>query len=288
MNTSVDFRERLEGIEDLPTLPVVVDQLHRLIANPRSNMSQIATVIARDQAIAGRVIKLVNSAFYGLSRRVTSIQQAIVILGLTTVKNLTLGVSVVKTFGACEIPSIFDREKFWLHSFGCAQAAKMIARHLRRDEPEDYFLAGLLHDIGILVEDQFLHEEFVQVLKQTVGSSVSLTEAEESVMGMTHPEVGEFIARRWKLPDFVVQSMRFHHPVKGMGPDSSDYPDFVSVIHAADTLVWNAGVGRFCRELQPGSDESALQNLGFSPKIIDEVTESVRSSTAALAREWGI
>ena len=105
------FLTRLENIENLPTLPAVVRQLQTLIENPRSNMAQIAAVVTRDQAIAARVVRLINSAFYGMGGKVTSIQHAIVLLGLNTVKNLVTGVSVVKAFGGPENASLFDREK---------------------------------------------------------------------------------------------------------------------------------------------------------------------------------
>ena len=115
-----DVLKKLDLVENLPTLPVIVRQIQKLIENPNSNMSQIALIITRDQSIAARVVRLVNSAFYGLGNKISSIQQAIMLLGLNTVKNLVIGVSVVKTFEGAHSASIFDREKFWLHSFACA------------------------------------------------------------------------------------------------------------------------------------------------------------------------
>ena len=127
--------DRLRAIERLPTLPIVAQQILTLTSNPRSNMSQISTIISRDQSIAAQVIRVVNSAYYGLRTQAGSIQHAIVILGLNTVKNLVAGVSVIKTFGDSAKASIFDRERFWLHSFGCARVAKLIAEKTGRQNP---------------------------------------------------------------------------------------------------------------------------------------------------------
>lgn len=142
-----DILTRLQEIENLPTLPAVVRRLRQLMANDRSSMTEIASVISRDQATGTRVIRLVNSAFYGLRSRVTSIQQAIVLMGLNTVKNLVTGVALVRTFADGGTASLFDRERFWMHTFGCAMGARLIAVRLGKEDPEDFFLAGLLPDM---------------------------------------------------------------------------------------------------------------------------------------------
>jgi HD-like signal output (HDOD) protein len=284
----LSITERLDTIEDLPTLPIVVTQLQKLIANPRSNMSQIAGVIARDQAIAGRVIRLVNSAFYGLRNRVVSIQQAIVVLGLNTVKNLVVGVSVVKTFGDSDTPSLFDRERLWLHAFGCAYGAKLIAGRLRRDEPEDYFLAGLLHDTGILILDQFVHDRFVEVLRRAVSDGVPYLRAEEEVLGGTHQEVGEYVGARWKLPDGLLHAMRcHHHPVESEADNAHTY-DLAAVVHAADVVADNAGVHMGVHGECRRCDESVPAYLGLRPSALEEIAEQVREESRGLMKEWGL
>ena len=124
---------RLNSVENLPTLPVVVHQIQRLISSSNATTEQISILIARDQAIAARLVRLVNSAFYGFRTRITSIKQAIVMIGLNTVINLITGVSVVKMFGDSRHGSLFDREKFWLHSFGCAMGARMLGGSSTKD-----------------------------------------------------------------------------------------------------------------------------------------------------------
>ena len=263
-----EMRERLEAIEALPTLPIVVQQIQKLIANGNATMSQIATVVARDQATSARVIRLINSAFYGVRSRVTSIQQAIIMLGLNTVKNLVTGIAVVRAFEQNNQPSLFDREKFWLHTFGCAMGAKALAVRIRRGEPEDFFLAGLLHDLGILILDQYFHREFVEVLQACVARRIPYIEAERAVLGITHCEAGEFLARRWKMPEVLIDTIRLHHaPLSGNGDNAADRT-VIAAVHVSNVTANNAGIHMGIRSGEQGYFPGALRSLEIT---VDEI-----------------
>ncbi|MFH0919281.1 MAG: HDOD domain-containing protein [Fibrobacterota bacterium] len=284
--TSPDLLLRLDEIDNLPTLPVVVRQIQKLIANPHSSMAQIAQVISRDQAITSRVIRLVNSAYYGLGGRVSSIQQAIVILGLNTVKNLVLGVSIVKTFERHGSASLFDREELWKHSFAVALGAKMMAQKAKKPESEDYFISGLLHDIGILVLDQFFHDELVSVVKRALLDKIDYPEAEFQVLGLTHSEIGAALAGKWQIPLFIADTIRFHHrPLLGK-PEHPDSPDKIMIVHVADGMARKKGLGRFCSQWKKGFEDDALARTGFLQADLDDLFEKVEAEVKNLMREW--
>jgi HD-like signal output (HDOD) protein len=279
--------EKLSLIENLPTLPIIVQQIQKLIADPNSNMANIAMIITRDQAIAARVVRLVNSAFYGMKNRISSIQQAIMLLGLNTVKNLVIGVSVVKTFEDRQSEALFDREKFWLHSFACAAGARLIAIKMNMDEPEDFFMAGLLHDIGILTLDQFFHEEFMAIVQQTVRVKIEFVKIERNVLGATHAEIGGFMAEKWRLPGFLPLAIRHHHhPVFSEFENEIDRI-IAAAVHVADTKACTRGSG-------PGfpcaftMHEPALQLLGLKTGALDEIFEQVESEIKQIMADWGI
>lgn len=276
--------ETLNQIEELPTLPVVAQQVLRLISMPNSNMNQIAAVASRDQAISAKVVRLVNSAFYGLRNRASSLQHAIVILGLNTVKNLVIGVSVVKTFGGNDSSSIFDRDKFWLHVFSTAMGAKLIAQRRKEKEAEDFFLAGLLHDIGILVVDQFLHDDFVQILDTSLKDGSDYLTVEREVLGISHGEVGAYLGKRWKLPEFLLAAMARHHDPHLIC--NGDHKKIQCVVAAADVLSSESGVGRFIPRFrtQPSIDPEAA--TGLRRIDLDEISERVEQETNALMKEW--
>lgn len=283
-----EFLARLENVENLPTLSAVVQQIQALVASPRSNMSQIATVIARDQAIAARVVRLINSAFYGLGGRVTSIQQAIVFLGINTVKNLVMGVSVIKAFSRQENASLFDREKFWLHTFACALGTRTLGRELKVSEPEEFFLAGLLHDIGILVLDQFFHDEFIEILKRSACNGTGYIEAEKNVLGLTHGEVGEFVARKWKLPETLIHPIRFHHEPLMAGDCRTGNCAILPAVHIADAWMNNSGFNMGLPEGKQTCDAAAMKAVGVTERRIDELFENIGKEVKAVAAEWGV
>jgi HD-like signal output (HDOD) protein len=279
----------LEKIENLPTLPIIVQQIQKLIASPNSNIAQIAAIITKDQAISARVIRLINSAFYGMGGKVTSIQQAIVLLGLNTVKNLVLGVSVVKVFeDAAGNASLFDRQKFWMHTFACALGAKMIAKKINLSETEDFFLAGLLHDIGILVLDQFFHQEFIGVLQDAVGKKIDYVKAEKNRLGLTHAEIGEYMGRKWKIPELLVHSIRYHHLPLFTGMELAGSIQAIAAVHVADATAMNRGIDMGYRNGTKQCSEQALKCLGLSMSEIEAVFDDVEKEVKSVAKEWGV
>jgi putative nucleotidyltransferase with HDIG domain len=283
------FIQQLEEIESLPTLPIIAQKIQQLISNDRSNMAQIASFISKDQAISSRVIRLVNSAFFGLRNRVASIQQAIVLLGLNTITNIVMGISVVKVFSENSTGSIFDREMFWFHAFGTAMGAKMIARELGRDEPEDYFLAGLLHDIGILVLDQFFHDEFVDVLKNMIEYKIDLLESEHKMFGTTHQETGAYLATKWKLPSILIHSIRYHHnPFTVPNETTDQMKDISLIVHIADIAASNKGIHFGLPSGQKKYESDLFSIIKIREKDIDTIFITVDAEVRSLAKEWGI
>jgi HD-like signal output (HDOD) protein len=288
MSEEHSILQQLDAIEKLPTLPAVVNQLNQLIASNRSSMAQIASVIARDQAIASRVIRLVNSAFYGLQGRVTSIQQAITLLGLNTVKNLVTGVAVVKAFENSSKSSLFDHQKFWMHTFACAVLSREIARKRRCAEPEDYFMSGLLHDIGILVLDQFFNPQFMNIINACTKSSSGYTDTEQNIIGTTHCEVGEYLANKWHIPEILALSIRYHHtPLYALNKAPSSL-DILFTVHISDSFIQSAGYHIGFDGEPAKCSRVILHRLGINESEINPVWEEAQHTIAAVVREWGI
>lgn len=277
---------KLDGIENLPTLPVMVQQIQKLINSPNSSMNQIGALISKDQAIAARVVRLVNSAFYGLGRKVSSIPQAIVVLGLNTVKNLVTGVSVIRMFETTDKASIFNRDMFWLHSLGCAMGARLLAKNLGRNEPEDFFLAGLLHDIGVLILDQFFHDEFLRVLTYADEKHIDYYTAEQMVLGLTHCDVGAIVAEKWKIPDFLIQTMKYHHTSVNQDPEINC--DVINIVHIADAAATNTGFHMGFHPEKMRHFEHALAATGVKQSGIDDVFAVVEKEIKILKAEWGL
>jgi putative nucleotidyltransferase with HDIG domain len=277
----------INGIQDLPTLPLVAQRLQEVMDDPLSSAEDAAKVIEGDQSLAAKVLSLVNSAYYGLPREITKISQAVPLLGFRATSQLALSISVINLFNEKE-EGKFDREGLWLHSIGCAICAKNIAKRANYSRPEDCFSGGLLHDVGKLVLDQFLHDELIAILERTEKEKISFLEAERNRLGIDHAVIGEWLARRWKLPLSVVVSIRHHHQAIGERQGFSMSQDcVVDIVRLADTICRHQGVGRNGDRLVPEIFSELWSRLDLKAEDVGEIsgtlTEKVKKSEIFLA-----
>lgn len=225
-------KQVVSNIRNLPTPPIVFHQIQKVISDPKVSATQIASILAEDPAMSVKVLKLTNSAFYGLAREIDSVRQAVVIVGLEAIKNLVLSASVLDMFKGKDMDQEFQ-EKFWRHSLATAFAGRLLAKHLRRGQvdPDTAFSAGLLHDIGKIIVCCFLGEENKKLLKARAEDRESLTyEIEERALGYTHAQVGSLLAAQWKLPHKLNDAIAYHHqPQLSTGEEPIPY-----IVHLAN------------------------------------------------------
>lgn len=203
-----DTKRRLRAAKEIPTLPTVMSSLMETINNPKSTARDLAKVIEMDQALATRLLKMVNSSFYGLSRTVADIDRAIVFLGFGTVKQLAMGVSVMNFLKAKESGG-FDPTAFWTHGLRCGVAARALAK--RAKVAEDPFVLGILHDLGQLITYNYMRDLFDRILKLHRDQKLAWRQAEIQVLGLDHQEVGFLLCERWKFPMSIAHAIRHHH-----------------------------------------------------------------------------
>jgi putative nucleotidyltransferase with HDIG domain len=259
-------RQRLKRITQsiigLPTLPTVITQLISLVDNPKTSARNVSQLISTDQALTAKILKLANSAFYGFPREIATVDLAVVVLGFETVKNLCLSVSVLERFSGVDAnggADEFDRQKFWEHSIACGVGARLLAGKLRYRVPGEAFAAGILHDIGRLILSQYFPVEFAEVLQLMRAEDIYIGHAEERVLGVTHAEVGSWLAERWNLPDQLEQTIAMHHtPGRVAGP-----AELPSLIHLADFLCRRERIGDGGGEKMPHLDPAALRVFGI-------------------------
>ncbi|MGD2092843.1 MAG: HDOD domain-containing protein [Candidatus Aminicenantes bacterium] len=205
--------ERLfSGNKQLPTLPELFDQLKKMMENPFITNKKIADLIMKDQAMAAKILKLSNSAIYGKRQEITNLSYAITFLGATTIRNLILQISLVRLFKLAddEIPD-FSIKTFWEHSLGTAYFTAAIVKKLKLPPHDDYYITGLLHDIGKLVIYQFYPQQFGEIVKKQLHDRSAADEAEEEILGVTHQDVGTFLAEKWEFKTDIIAAIRDHH-----------------------------------------------------------------------------
>jgi len=225
----LNIEQVLEKIKELPTLPDVVFKVNEVVNDPSTSATDLEKVISHDQAIAAKVLRLVNSAFYGLPGRVDTLSRAIPLLGFSTVRNLVMSVSI---FDLAAITG-FDMKDFWRHAFATSIVAQTIAKADGFPWSETQSLAGLIHDIGkVLLFQHFTkHYEAVYDLVETKG--IEFIQAEKSLYSIDHAMVGAAIADKWSFPPNLKAAIEFHHNPEPAG----DLADFVSVTACANQLA---------------------------------------------------
>ena len=267
-----DPQKIVEKIDDLPTLPRTVLKITELVNDPKSSAKDLARVITDDQVLTARLLKLVNSSFYGFPERISTVTGAIVLLGFDAIRNLLLTTSVFDLFANHNRKKKQDQEKFWDHSLGCAVGAKVIGNYLRHDKIEELFVSGLLHDIGKIVEMMYLSDEYTKVVAVIDSENILMTAAENKVLGYNHVEVGKLLAEKWNLPAKLVQVIAHHHQPANAGSFAME----AAIVHLADIFCRALNMGYGGDNKIPPLDGSAWERLKIGTNAIDTIMATMR------------
>ncbi len=261
-------QKKIEQIDNLPTLPEVANKLYRIINNPTTTASDVANLISRDVSLTSKVLRLANSAFYGIPRTVTTVQNAVVILGLKVINTMVFSISVVKIFPADSNNEFFSRKKFWNHSLACAIMSRRLAQGMKRfslSDPEECFCAGLIHDIGRVVLDQYFHENFLKAIQLAHKDRIALVEAEDRIFGFNHSHVGDWLTARWELP-VDIRTPIIHHHSPGAAEQGKE---ITYLVHLADFLCHEAGYTLPGIEASPPLNTEVAEYLGLTKEDMD-------------------
>lgn len=265
---------RVARTPGLGMLPQVTSQVLRLVDNPNASPRQIGALIERDAGLASKLLRSANTAYYGAPGRIKTVTQAISVMGLSAVRSIVMGQAYQQMSSVRGASKRFDRLAFWQHSLATASAARVLAKLKGWRDPEEAFLAGLLHDLGRLVMDKFLPNEFDQILTISLERAIPLLDAEREVLGYTHVEVGELLGAEWNLPESIREAIRRHHD------DAVSYDEcpLGAIVYAANVLAHQTGFALgapVLYELAPQVKQSLgiadAQYEGLKQAIVQEV-----------------
>jgi putative nucleotidyltransferase with HDIG domain len=268
-----DLNRIIAGIDDLPTLPRTVLKITELVNDPKSSAKDLAKVITDDQILTARLLKLVNSSFYGLPQRISTVTGAIVLIGFDAIRNLLLTTSVFDLFAGKNKINQQKQEQFWDHSLGCAVGAKVIGNYLRYDNIEELFVAGLLHDIGKIVEMMFQPDEFSKVAAAISRENILMIRAEIRILGYSHAEIGKLLAEKWNLPSKLVQIIAHHH----QPTDAGSFAIEAAIVHLADIFCRALNMGSGGDNKMPSLDRFAWESLKIRTSAIEGIMETMQN-----------
>ncbi|MGD9289753.1 MAG: HDOD domain-containing protein [Desulfobacterales bacterium] len=267
--------DRISTLKDLPSLPHILVKLMEACHNENGNLGDIAEILTNDPSLCAKVLKLVNSAYYGLGSRVDSIEQAVAYLGTNAVKSIAICSSVYQAFNSRQIGNAFNLKIFWWHSLKCALLSRIIARETAFGNPDEAFVAGLLHDIGKLVLWVNFADRYTNLINKYEQDPQMLA-AGEGDLGATHSQIGAFLMDQWKFPSLLADSALYHHePLEKIGQALP----LVQIVYTANKISEQSISSRrdgikVAEKLYGFSQE---QVVGFLARSDEELGEVARS-----------
>lgn len=235
-------------VGDLPAMPVVAVQIIKMFQDPNNSAKQLADVIAKDQAVSARILKIANSSFYSMRGQIKTLEHAIVILGENTLKSLVLATSlqgINRSFGLLE-------KMFFEDSMGAALAARLTAVRLKSADPEESFLAGLLRNIGKMIMNNVYGERYQTLVAEVYNNQLSYVELEKEHFSFTHAELGAAVLENWNLSPRMINVVRHHNQIGALNEVSHEALCLGATVNIADALCRRLGIGQ--RKAAPFAD----------------------------------
>lgn len=269
----------IKGIEEFPTLPTIYSTLSDVMANPRSTATDVANVISQDQSSASKILKTANSSIYGFRGRIESISQAVVYIGFEEVKNLCIALSIMDILEIEKYSKLISPVDLWKHSIAVGVISRHIGKSIGAKNLEEYFVAGIIHDIGKLLFLRTLPDDFNKVIRFSNENNVNLRDVEKQVFGISHTLAGKLLAEKWKLPkSFIDVISNQYTGVKDGKPDK-----LVSTVHLANVVATMLELGKTGDDIVPPINPQVYQVINLHqnfftralPLIIREYQESV-------------
>ncbi|MBP7936007.1 MAG: HDOD domain-containing protein [Phycisphaerae bacterium] len=257
----------LGRVREIQPLPGTVLKLITVVNDPKSTVEQIVETIRYDQAVTSQMLRIVNSAFFGLTRQVYSLSDAMRCLGTTKVLQLVMAVHTNTLLCKSQPGYGLPPGTLWKHSVGVAIACSSLSEHLDFNNKSLLFTAGLLHDIGKVILNEYVAEEFAEIAQRVNENHLSFAEAEKQILGFSHDEIGGRVAEKWQLPEAITLGIRHHHNPAALDPPNS----LVDALHLADCVCLLLGIGLGADELCYRADERVMARYGMGEPDLEVI-----------------
>lgn len=260
----------LAGIGEISTLPEITIKIIETVENPKSTARDLHQIIKNDPALSAKILKVVNSAFYGLPGKIGTVDRAIVLLGLSAVKNIAIAASITRLFKGMQLTQEFSAKDLWTHSLAVGVASRMLHKQIHKHGGDDLFLAGLIHDLGILMIRQAFPERLVEIINRVMKTGEDYCAVETEILGTDHQAFGAGLGTKWKFPRQLRAAMGYHHKTDQLAEDSRT---LAQVIHLADVLCCCGRLGFHLTVHSTALAPEQLVAIGVNTDQVAEVIE---------------
>jgi HD-like signal output (HDOD) protein len=267
-------------VKDIPSLPQFVIETLKKLDDPKSNATGVGEILSKDEGLVLRILRLANSAYYGLSRRITGIAEAISFLGFKTVKSIVLAASVYKFMDSAFTGYSLDRGELWKHSQGVAATSRYLSEKLKAGDPEEAYIGGLMHDIGKIVLNDYVRFGYSIILRLVEEDGIPFCEAERQVLGFDHAQVGGLVMEQWNLPDAYSYMTTYHHAPDNLPREASEFQKVLDIVHVSNAMCLMLGIGLGADGMQYNISTESLERLGISDKTENIMAEFVEILSA--------
>lgn len=271
-------QEIIKKISSIATLPEVTAKIVATVEDPRSNAAILHKIVSHDPALVTRILKVVNSAFYGLPGQIASIERAIVLLGLNAIKNIAVAASLGQLFRGVKLCEGHTAKDLWTHCIAVGVTARHLAKQMKLPLADEAFLAGMIHDIGILVSLQTNPEKLRAACEKAQAGAGNFIDLEKELTGLDHQVLGQALAEHWKFPRSCQLVAGFHHRPSQL---SDNNRLLVTLVYVADTLCCQASQGFSLTALHQKLEDAGVTDIGLDSIIIEQTRTQIPTLVAS-------
>ena len=254
----------ISKLKDIKSFPQFVIETMKKLNDPESNAADVAKSLSRDEGLVLRILKLANSAAYGMSRNISNISEAIALLGYKSVSNIILAATVYSAMDKGLSGYALDRGELWRHSLMVAYTSRHLAKLTGKVGTEDAYVGGLLHDIGKVILNDYVRFGYGIIVKMVEEKHIPFTEAESQVLGFDHAMIGEILVERWEMPEGYRIAVAYHHKPNELPEDKLQYQPLLDVVTLANTICLMLGIGLGADGLQAYMFPEPIERLGIT------------------------
>ncbi len=269
---SPDLQRALARVTEIGSLPEITAKIVEVVEGKDATVKDIQEVVESDPSLTARILKIVNSAFYGLPSQIASLDRAIMMLGLSSLKNLALAASMSRLLKPGQITDQFSTHDLWRHCLAVGVCSKALASAARLPEAGEAFVAGLVHDIGLLVLRQILPDKMKEVVEKCARDGSNYCATEREIIGADHQLFGNALAGKWKFPPALRSTIAYHHDPSSLQPD---FQRIAAVVYIADAICCGAQHGMYLTAWNQKPSEWMLELLKLSPECVSAIADEL-------------